>query len=150
VAQREAARVVCPCGGVPAGASYDLCCRRYHTGTQHLQAPTPEALMRSRYSAYAMGLVDYINATWHSSTRPEALSRFEAADKWLGLQIKDAPSAIRGEGLIESGYKKCNEGFVEFVARSKPKGGGAAIRLHERSRFVCEDGRWFYVDGVML
>jgi SEC-C motif domain protein len=93
--------------------------------------------MRSRYSAYALGLSDYIRETWHMSTRPEALSRFDSADKWLGLEINDAPIAI-GE-----------EGFVEFVARSKPKGGGAAIRLHERSRFVCEGKRWFYVDGVM-
>jgi SEC-C motif domain protein len=128
---------LCPCGGMPASASYDACCARYHAGAQHLQAPTPEALMRSRYSAYAFGLVDYIRETWHTSTRPETLSRFDAADKWLGLEIKDAPRAVG------------DEGFVEFVARSKPKGGGAAIRLHERSRFVRENGRWFYVDGVM-
>jgi SEC-C motif domain protein len=123
---------------VPAGVSYDACCARYHAGTLHLQAPTPEALMRSRYSAYALGLVDYIQETWHASTSPETLSRFDAADKWLGLEIKDAPRAVG------------DEGFVEFVARSKPKGGGAAIRLHERSRFVREGGRWFYIDGVML
>jgi SEC-C motif domain protein len=129
---------VCPCGGVPAGSSYDACCARYHAGAQHLPAPTPEALMRSRYSAYALGLSEYIRDTWHASTRPETLSRFDAADKWLGLEIKDAPKAIG------------DEGFVEFVARSKPKGGGAAIRLHERSRFVREGGRWFYVDGAML
>jgi SEC-C motif domain protein len=94
--------------------------------------------MRSRYSAYALGLSEYIRDTWHSSTRPETLARFDAADKWLGLEIKDAPKAIGDEGI------------VEFVARSKPKGGGAAIRLHERSRFVREGGRWFYVDGAML
>jgi SEC-C motif domain protein len=129
---------VCPCGGVPAGASYKACCARYHAGAQRLRAPTPEALMRSRYSAYALGLVDYIRETWHASTRPDTLSRFDAADKWLGLQIKNAPVATS------------DEGFVEFVARSKPKGGGAAIRLHERSRFVREGGRWFYVDGDIL
>jgi SEC-C motif domain protein len=94
--------------------------------------------MRSRYSAYALGLVDYIRETWHSSTRPKNLSRFDAADKWLGLQIKEAPHVIG------------DEGFVEFVARSKPKGGGAAIRLQERSRFVREGGRWLYVDGNIL
>ncbi len=138
MAERKAARVVCPCGGVPAGASYDACCGRYHAGAQHLQAPTPEALMRSRYSAYALGLVDYVRDTWHASTRSETLARFDAADKWLGLQIKDAPRAID------------DEGFVEFVARSKPKGGGAASRLHERSRFVREAGYWLYIDGVIL
>jgi SEC-C motif domain protein len=105
--------------------------------------------MRSRYSAYALGLSDYIRETWHASTRPEALARFDAADKWLGLEIKDAPLAKSDEGIVESDYKKLAEGFVEFVARSKPKGGGAAIRLHERSRFVRENGRWLYVDGVI-
>ncbi len=123
---------------MPKGAIYDACCARYHSDALRLQAPTPEALMRSRYSAYALGLTDYINETWHVSTRPETLSRFEAADKWFGLEIRDAPKAL-GE-----------EGYVEFVARSKPKGGGAAIRLHERSRFVREGGRWYYVDGAML
>lgn len=137
MAQREVARIACPCGGVPTGARYDACCARYHAGAQYLQAPTPEALMRSRYRAYALGLVDYIRETWHVSKRPQTLSRFDAADKWLGLEIKDAPHA------------NGDEGFVEFVARSKPKGGGAAIRLHERSRFVREGGRWFYVDGAI-
>jgi SEC-C motif domain protein len=135
---KPASLISCPCGGVPASASYDACCGRYHAGEQHLQAPTPEALMRSRYSAYALGLVDYVRDTWHASTRPETLARFDAADKWLGLESKDAPRAID------------DEGFVEFVARSKPKGGGAASRLHERSRFVRDGGYWFYIDGVIL
>jgi SEC-C motif domain protein len=106
--------------------------------------------MRSRYSAYALGLVDYIRDTWLASSRPETLSRFDAADKWLGLQIKNAPVATSDEGFVESDRKELAEGFVEFVARSKPKGGGAAIRLHERSRFVREGGRWFYIDGDIL
>lgn len=146
---KTASSAQCPCGGMPSGASYAACCARYHTGAQHLQAPTPEALMRSRYSAYALGLVDYIRDTWHESTRPETLSRFDAADKWLGLEIKDAPRASGDDGFVEPDYKGLNEGFVEFVARSKPKGGGAAIRLHERSRFVREGGRWFYLEGVI-
>ena len=92
--------------------------------------------MRSRYSAYALGLADYVMATWHVSTRPAKLHRFDAAEIWLGLEIRNA---------LEP---EADEGFVEFVARSKPKGGGAAIRLHEVSRFVRESGRWFYVDGA--
>jgi SEC-C motif domain protein len=126
----------CPCGGAPNGATYERCCARYHVGALHLLAPTPEALMRSRYSAYATGLSDYINATWDDSTRPESLHRFDAAESWLGLEIRNAP-VVNG-----------NEGFVEFVARSKPKAGGPALRLHEVSRFLRKDGRWFYVDGV--
>ena len=92
--------------------------------------------MRSRYSAYVMGLSDYINATWHNATRPASLHRFDATELWLGLEIRNATDVIN------------DEGFVEFVARSKPKGGGSALRLHEVSRFVREDGQWFYVDGV--
>jgi SEC-C motif domain protein len=126
----------CVCGGVPSGASYERCCARYHAGESYLLAPTPEALMRSRYSAYAMGLSDYINATWHDTTRHATLHRFDAAESWLGLEIRRATEV------------KNDEGFVEFVARSKPKGGGPALRLHEVSRFVREGGRWFYVDGV--
>jgi SEC-C motif domain protein len=126
----------CLCGGAPKTATYANCCGRYHAGELHLLAPTPEALMRSRYSAYALGLSDYINATWDEATRPASLQRFDAAEQWLGLEIRSASTV------------KNNEGFVEFVARSKPKGGGAALRLHEVSRFVRQDGRWFYVDGV--
>lgn len=123
----------CPCG---SGAAYEVCCSRYHAGPLHLLAPTPEALMRSRYSAYVLGLRDYVLDTWHGSTRPEKMERFDAGVKWLGLSVKRATSV--GE----------NEGFVEFVARSKAPGGGPAERLHELSRFWREAGRWQYVDAA--
>ena len=99
-------------------------------------APTPEALMRSRYSAYALGLRDYVLYTWHASTRPEKMERFDSGVKWLGLTVKRAWMA------------SADEGFVEFVARSKPPGGGPAERLHELSRFVRSDGLWQYIDAV--
>ncbi|TAG00346.1 MAG: hypothetical protein EAZ37_17545 [Burkholderiales bacterium] len=127
----------CPCGGLPKGASYEQCCGRFHSGAHYGQAPTPEALMRSRYSAYVLRLRDYLNDTWHSSTRPIELMPFDADEKWLGLEIREAPP-IKADAT---------EGFVEFIARSKPAGGGAAERMHERSRFVKEAGRWLYVDG---
>ncbi len=92
--------------------------------------------MRSRYSAYALGLRDYVLDTWHVSTRPEKMERFDSGVKWLGLTVKRA------------GVKSDDEGFVEFVARSKPPGGGPADRLHELSRFVRVEGRWQYVDAV--
>lgn len=91
--------------------------------------------MRSRYSAYVEKLEPYLLATWHAQTRPTALEPDEGEPlKWLGLTVKrhditDADSAT-----------------VEFVARYRI-GGGSAVRLHEISRFVREDGRWFYVDG---
>lgn len=125
-----AAIAACPCG---SGLNYAACCGRYHAGPQAAQAPTPEALMRSRYSAFVLDRRDYLLATWHPSTRPDSIEAPEPGLKWLGLQVKAAT-------LQDAGH-----GTVEFVARSKL--GGRAHRLHERSRFVCEDGRWFYVDG---
>lgn len=87
--------------------------------------------MRSRYSAYVLGLSGYVLDTWHASTRPADLP-LEPAVKWLGLEVRR--HAAEGERAT-----------VEFVARSKL--GGRAHRLHETSRFVREGGRWFYVDG---
>ena len=91
--------------------------------------------MRSRYSAFALGLDDYLLQTWHPLTRPEQLDA--QADllegKWIGLTI---------QGDSEAG----DSAWVEFVARYKPNS-GPATRLHERSRFVREHGLWLYVDG---
>lgn len=119
----------CPCG---SGQPLAACCGRWHAGPQHLQAPDATALMRSRYSAYVLGLSDYLLATWHASTRPPDLA-FEPGLRWLGLQIRH--QARTGP----------HTAVVEFVARSKL--GGRAHRLHETSRFVHEGGQWFYVDG---
>jgi len=89
--------------------------------------------MRSRYSAYVMQNEPYLLATWHASTRPASLG-FEAGTKWLGLTVKSARDT--GPDRAE----------VEFVARYRV-GGGSAVRIHECSRFVREQGRWLYVDG---
>ena len=88
--------------------------------------------MRSRYSAYGLGLFDYLLATWHASSSPGDLELPPV--KWLGLEVRHAQAA--GDA-----------GVVEFVARCKE--GGRAQRLHETSRFVREDGRWYYIDGQM-
>jgi len=92
--------------------------------------------MRSRYSAYVLGLEAYLLDTWHASTRPDALGLATQSPKptWLGLSVKrdENPTA--------------ETAIVEFVARMRI-GGGRAERIHEVSRFVREDGRWFYVDG---
>jgi SEC-C motif-containing protein len=92
-----------------------------------------EALMRSRYAAYVALDRDWLLATWHPSTRPQALD-LDPAMKWLGLEVKD-------HRLVDGTHAE-----VEFVARFRI-GGGRAGRLHERSRFLKEDGRWYYVDG---
>ncbi|TDU31085.1 SEC-C motif-containing protein [Panacagrimonas perspica] len=118
----------CPCG---LGHSYAECCQPWHAGAP---APTAESLMRSRYTAFAMELESYLLTTWHRSTRPPAVE-FEPGTRWLGLSVKAAQND--GPDLAH----------VEFVARYRV-GGGSAVRLHERSRFVRESGAWFYVDGI--
>ncbi len=116
----------CPCGT----KDYATCCAPYHLGAP---APDAQALMRSRYSAYVLQLEAYLLATWHASTRPEELELLADHSKWLGLEIK------RHE------LQSPQHATVEFVARYKIA--GRAYRLHELSRFVREDGRWYYLDG---
>ena len=99
--------------------------------------------MRSRYSAYALRDDAYLRATWHHSTRPvEGLFDDDQGLTWLGLEIK---SSLRLRKRKDAAKYDRNADTVEFVARYKIA--GRAHRLHEVSRFVREDGRWFYVDG---
>jgi len=91
--------------------------------------------MRSRYSAFVLKNEPYLLASWHSSARPASVE-FIAEQKWLGLKVVLAS----GDG---------DRAEVEFIARFR-SGGASAQRLHERSRFVREDGRWFYVDGDLV
>lgn len=120
---------LCPCGSTKP---YAECCARYIEGGT--PAPTAEALMRSRYTAYTLLKEDYLLASWHPSTRPASLGLAEEAPtKWIGLDVK------RHEQQDEA------HAIVEFVARYKVN--GRAHRLHEVSRFVREAGQWFYVDG---
>ena len=93
--------------------------------------------MRSRYSAYVLGDAAYLRASWHPDTRPEELgldTPGSATTTWLGLTVK--AHRVTGPDTAE----------VEFVARYRI-GGGSAVRMQERSRFVRFDGRWYYVDG---
>jgi SEC-C motif-containing protein len=112
--------------------AYADCCARFVDHFNDAPAPDAEYLMRSRYSAFVLERADYLLATWHSSTRPASLD-FDAGVKWLGLEVRE--HKVTGADAAE----------VEFVARYRLD--GRAVRLHERSRFVCEEGRWLYVDG---
>jgi SEC-C motif-containing protein len=120
----------CPCGG----ASYATCCGPFHGGAA---APTAEALMRSRYSAFALGLAAYLRDTWHPATRPADLD-LDNGLEWRRLQIVDT---ARGGPEDESGV-------VEFRAAHRSAAGAGV--LHERSRFTRVDGRWVYRDGDLL
>ncbi|WP_104522799.1 YchJ family protein [Blastococcus atacamensis] len=115
----------CPRG---TGLTYDECCGPVHAGRP---AATAEQLMRSRYSAFAVGDPAHLLATWHSTTRPRSLD-LDTEPRWTGLEIL----ATAGGGMLEA------EGTVEFVARYR---GG---EQHETSRFVREDGVWRYLDAV--
>jgi len=120
----------CPCG---SGRTLETCCGRLHAGAPAADA---ESLMRSRYSAYVLGLEDYLLATWHPATRPAALE-LDAAPRpqWLGLSLK-----------VHTPMDETHA-TVEFVARYKLS--GRAFRLHETSRFEKLEGRWLYVDGAI-
>ena len=93
--------------------------------------------MRSRYVAYSRGRADHLLRTWHPSTRPPTLELGDDPVRWLGLQVRH----------VEAGGPEDMHGVVEFIARYKID--GRAHRLHETSRFVREDGRWFYLDAVV-
>lgn len=88
--------------------------------------------MRSRYSAFVLGLDDWLFITWHPRTRPADVDAGDGAD-WRGLEILD---------LVDGGPDDA-EGVVEFVAHHRD---GA---MHERSRFARRAGRWLYLDGVV-
>lgn len=122
----------CPCGGLPAGTTYDDCCGRFHTGAA--DAPTAEALMRSRYAAFAVGDEGYLLRTWHPRTRPESL-RLDPGHLWTGLEILATTAGGVGE----------TNGSVLYRARSRGRGGPDSMT--ELSRFQRRAGRWVYVDG---
>ena len=121
----------CPCGKPLQLAQ---CCGRY-LGTD-TPAPDAESLMRSRYTAFVRLDRDYLLATWHPEHRPIDL-QLDPVIKWLGLDV-------RSRKLTDPSHAE-----VEFVARCREPG-GKAVRLHERSRFVKDNGRWLYFDGEML
>ncbi|WP_246132456.1 YchJ family protein [Microbacterium mitrae] len=95
-------------------------------------AGTPVELMRSRYSAFARGLNDYLVATWHPGTLPGEIVT-DPSVQWTALEIIDAPEPTPRRGI------------VEFVAHYRE--GGRDAQLHERSRFVFQSARWWYLDG---
>jgi SEC-C motif-containing protein len=122
----------CPC---ESGLDYDGCCCRFIDGGE--KPETAAQLMRSRYTAFTLNDIRYLEKTWHASTRPASVGTDEKV-RWLGLKIRRA----------EKGAADDDEGMVEFVARYKIDGRGH--RLHEISRFVKENGQWLYVDGKLL
>jgi SEC-C motif domain protein len=141
----------CPCG---SNHLYPDCCEPYLSGKA--LAPTAEALMRSRYTAYSQSQVDYLINTLHPKSRQKdddlravvdhrrLIRQNHQLTQWIGLTILKT----------HKGQPQDKRGIVEFVAEyrdAKAPGFAAVVnQLHERSRFVKEVKQWFYVDGDML
>lgn len=127
--------VLCLCG---TSIDYSNCCRLYHIGER--TAPTSQALMRSRYCAYALANIEYIKKTMQGKPLigfDEAKVKYWAESvEWLGLEI------------ISTRNESPERGFVEFIARFMER--GKPQYIHEISEFHCIDGQWFYVDGMPL
>ena len=128
----------CPCGRCeptakrqPRPLAFGDCCAPLLWGTQTVA--DAQALMRSRYTAYVLGDLAYLRSSWHPTTCPPDLSLDEAV-QWLGLKIE------RYHPI------SATEAEVVFVARYRSH--GRTYRLHEHSRFVCEQGRWLYLDAL--
>jgi len=128
---------LCPC---QSGKEYDACCGAIIGGSQ--PASTAEALMRSRYSAFVKGEVDYLRDSLHPDHRddfdPAATKDLAVNSTWLGLQILNTTG----------GGKDDQEGTVEFIANFRMK--GATYQHHELAQFNRHNGTWYYTDGQLI
>ncbi len=125
----------CPCG---SGQTLLRCCGRYLH--QARPVPSAESLMRSRYSAYVLADISWLLQTWHPSTRPPQLdlsASLADGTNWLDLQIV----------TTRAGRATDEQGSVEFIARYQQA--GRLKSLHETSRFIREENKWYYVDGLI-
>jgi SEC-C motif-containing protein len=123
----------CPCGSLKI---YETCCKLYLEDKQI--AKTPEQLMRSRYTAYALAKTDYIKQTMQGKPlidfNEEGAKQWAQKVTWLSLKV------------IQAYNENPEKGFVEFVATFIEY--NKLNVIHELSEFNQQDGRWFYVDGV--
>lgn len=106
--------------------------------SEQSEPATAEELMRSRFAAFKRADAAWLLRTWHPSTRPAELDLTDNPH-WRGLQIVDAVD----------GGADADSGVVEFRATYLRDDDSIGI-LHERSRFLRDDGRWFYVDGDLI
>lgn len=115
----------CPCG---TGLSYDACCGPYHLGAA---APTPEALMRSRFSAFNKKMSGYLMASWHPESRPTELD-LSQSPHWTRLEVLDTSQIL-------------DQGTVHFKAIYRS--GSAWGYLEEVATFVRQGEQWLYLSG---
>ena len=131
---------ICPCRkSAPAKLSYAECCQSYVEGSA--QAPTPEALMRARYSAFAVGAIDYLIDTVAPEARDDmersSLEAWSRDSEWLGLDIVETVDGNPGDKM----------GVVEFTAHFAR--GGKREAHYERSNFRFDEAgqRWYFLEG---
>ncbi|MFW5500666.1 MULTISPECIES: YchJ family protein [unclassified Maridesulfovibrio] len=127
----------CPCG---SGNAYESCCEPYITGKE--PAPTAEALMRSRYSAFVVKNVDYLGDTLAPESKHDydenQVKTWAETSTWLGLEIVST-----SKGLSDD-----ETGEVEFIAKFRQS--GAIHTHHEASHFEKREGNWLYLDGDIV
>jgi SEC-C motif-containing protein len=127
----------CPCG---TGRDYDACCGAYISGTS--TAETAEALMRSRYTAFARGEVDFLTETIHPQAREgynaEEVREWSKSADWLGFEVLST----------SAGQADDDNGSVEFMASYRVE--GKVVRHHEMAEFRKEDGTWYFFDGKFM
>ncbi len=129
-------RNTCPCG---SNKSYTNCCKLAHDNIHNVQSA--EALMRSRYVAFVLANGDYLQKSHHTSNRPNKrevndIIQWAKSVQWVKLEVIQSTA----------GLEKDAEGSVEFKAFFMEHGKPNVI--HEKSRFVKEDGHWVYLDGM--
>lgn len=135
--KRLAGNAACVCG---SGRKARACCLPLHEGAA---AASPEALMRSRYAAYACARVGYLVATTH----PDSPHRRADARAWAE-ELRAYCAALDCDGLtVHEAGLDADGGYVSFTARLRL--GGQDVSFRERSRFRQVDGRWLYLDGVV-
>ncbi len=131
----------CPCRiseiTASKAPSYSACCQPYHEGES---VPTAEALMRSRFSAFALNLSDYLLTSWHSKTRPDSIED-QTDVQWFYLKIVTTDFELDPTTAQRTDY-------VTFEARYRFA--GKVGKLREKSRFVREEGALRYLDGIFL
>ena len=123
---------LCPC---QSQNDYSACCGRYISGQQY--ASTPEALMRSRYTAFTQANTDYLERTARGKAlerfNPQTAKQWAEAIRWQGLEVLHAPPAKNAKGTVE---------FKAYYESENKR-----CLLHEISQFEQHDGCWYYTDG---
>ena len=131
---------LCPCRSMDQKKlNYTECCEPFLTGAK--KAPTAEALMRSRYAAYVVKNIDYIDETQivleNEKFDKDEARKWADSSEWMGLEIKKT----------QKGEPADNTGVVEFVAHYKDKASGTELHHHETSLFQKQDGDWKFKEG---